>query len=1309
MLIRCQGYNSGAQEYLEEGNKAGREYTRNELDERVMLYGDLDLTRMIYESIPDNGQDRYLSFTMAFREDIVNADTLHNVTTEFKQFLMYAYKEDEFNFYAEAHLPKIKQIRDKKTGDLIERKPHIHIIIPRKNMLSGNEANPVGIYQSNERYFEAFQEYLNQKYNLASPREHVRIDPKDAASVLSRYKGDDFYGKNREFKQDLVKQVIANGVTSRADFYALVATHGETRIRNEGKPNEYIAVKLADDAKFTNLKDTIFQDDFIVRRELKKPPLDKKVIQARLLEWPQRAKEIKYVSKATPSFRQLYKQSSVAEKAQLLIEREQAFYQTHGEPYDSKLHTIERKGNHQRSADEAGAERPAQAAGGLQDVSVSDVADHRQTGSARGRDRAVLLPNDAQLHLGQSDPGGNPGLRSPVRAGRGRRSEPADGRSGRRSGVSEAAAGKSADTAVGSGSVAGSRRVRTPRTGVVIPLYARNPHRIPTIADIEARSQRLFDPLKRPIDSELVIALATAIDPGGAGPPDPPRTDPAPSAVEPKRQLKPRSSTSKTRNIPSYALNPHRAATISDVEAYSQRLFAPLKSTVDSELVIKLATNKPVAVNRSASTVAAYFNRQIEQNQLLPEQRRAVQRVDKQFHEVRRLVFSDERLTRQDKAQLVSVLIFERMKAREAIHTPLLHQEAIYMGSAEIRALIDKDEQEEAHPQFSISGPGPSHARPVRERIQRVISNLTWQVDEKAREERERELSSKDIYTKKARFSQNVHYLDKATDKTLFVDTGKSISLRRNGITEAGVAVALQLAQQRFGSTLTINGSAEFKRLVVEAAAKSDLDIHFTDTNMNQALMARRAELAIERDGLQIQSPDEAVQDGADVAPIQDQVSATAQRAAPVATDKTIVVGTLLDHGSAPYKHDDKNQGSYFVSLQTDTGPRTLWGTELQEVMQDQGFVLGEQITLNDGGKQPVTLQQPQEDGSVKETQLFRRSWSAEQDTTVREVPMVATTAESDPLPTAVDIEGRIEQAEASLEKLVSSSAPAALSATPIESSALVASEAGQQQTAVVEPVTIVHNGEPVKVDPANAGDVATYTRQLTTEVTVQSERIDSATQRISELVNMRDNHSADRGPEFVEQCNEGIAGAERSIEGSKAILADAQASLQKLDAPRIDVVRSVSPMDSPAPAIPSAAAPAKAAAEPITILHNSEPVTVDLANAGDVAKYTRQLTTEVDVQTQGIASATQRIGELVNMRDNHSESRGPEFIEQCNTEIAKAERSIEGSKAIIEQAETSLQKLGAATVEPELSTARVELPAVELSEPEEDQGPEMA
>nr|WP_116828457.1 LPD7 domain-containing protein [Pseudomonas syringae] len=856
MLIRVSGYNTGAQEYLEQGNKSGREFTRDELDHRLIIEGQLSVTRAIYESIPDHGQDRYLTFTLSFKEDTVSPELLKAVTTDFKNFFMHAYKPEEFNMYAEAHLPKMKTVTDRKTGEVIERKPHIHIIIPRINLLSGNEANPVDVYKNHEKYFEAFQEHINQKYGLSSPRENVRADITDAASVLSRYKGDDFYGKNRQFKQQLVKQVIERGVTSRADFYALVAEHGETRIRNEGKDNEYISVKLPGDAKGTNLKDTIFQDAFIVRRELKKPPLEASVIQERLLAWPQRAREIKYVNKATPKFRKQYSQASPEERVRLLAERETNFYRAHGDDYES-VHTGQRQRDHQRSPAETTGRRITASADGVQDLSVSHVADHRQAGPTRSRDGAVLLSSDAHVHVGQSQPGGDPGLRPPVPAGgRGRRNGSTAERG--RGGSGPAAVSQEATgTATPAGATgrrragAGKPRNARVRAGRVVPPYAKNPHRVATIADIEERGRRLFDPLKKPSDNALVFyrspsvpavpkAVTATTTPGRSTGGHRPRTSGKP---RPPRQWRPGAV------VPPYAKNPHRVATVADIEQRARMLFDPLKRTADKALVFKRASIKALTVNKHASTVAAYFTRQAQHNQIAPAHRRAIRRIDQQYFALRRAVFSDQRLTRQDKAQLVSVLTFERLKAREQFHKPQPNIEVNLMGSAAIRNLLD-DEKED--PGFSISGARGPGREGVRDQVKRIMDRFAKQVDPAAASERARDLSAKDLYTRKAKFSQNVHYLDKQTDKTLFVDTGTTISMRRTGITEAGVSVALQLARERFGSTLTINGTAEFKKLVIEAVAKNGLDVHFTDKAMNQSLADRRAELDIERDGQSI-------------------------------------------------------------------------------------------------------------------------------------------------------------------------------------------------------------------------------------------------------------------------------------------------------------------------------------------------------------------------------------------------------------------------------------------------------------------------
>lgn len=66
MLVRINGGNKGVCEYLEKGYKQGREYTRDEIDHRLVLDGDLALTESVIDTIPDNGQERYIHITLSF-------------------------------------------------------------------------------------------------------------------------------------------------------------------------------------------------------------------------------------------------------------------------------------------------------------------------------------------------------------------------------------------------------------------------------------------------------------------------------------------------------------------------------------------------------------------------------------------------------------------------------------------------------------------------------------------------------------------------------------------------------------------------------------------------------------------------------------------------------------------------------------------------------------------------------------------------------------------------------------------------------------------------------------------------------------------------------------------------------------------------------------------------------------------------------------------------------------------------------------------------------------------------------------------
>ncbi|MFZ7203384.1 LPD7 domain-containing protein [Avibacterium avium] len=413
MIVEIGGGNSGIAEYLEKGLKQGRLFSRDELDQRIVLDGDLELTDKIINSIADNGQERYLHITLSFREDDISNDLLQSITTDYKSLLMSAYSDDEFNFYAEAHLPKIKSIEDSKTGKMIERKPHIHIVIPEINLLSGNKLLPTGytdnVNVKNIPYLDSIQEYINYKYNLESPKDFMREGGHHSANVLSRIKGDFFGEKQSKFKAQLVDEISSGKINSLESFQRRLSDFGEVKIRNKGKPNEYFAVKLPDDKKFTNLQHPVFSERAIVTKALPKPDLA--TINTRLKDWQNRvSKEIKFVDFATPSFRQQYAKADLGEKAQLLIEREQNYERKHRQ--SPNLDTARgRKRNHQSNA--ATVNRGKSNVTSRASVSVPSV----QSGvmvrgtSQRGERTQGILPENELNYLRNGKSSINPSLR----------------------------------------------------------------------------------------------------------------------------------------------------------------------------------------------------------------------------------------------------------------------------------------------------------------------------------------------------------------------------------------------------------------------------------------------------------------------------------------------------------------------------------------------------------------------------------------------------------------------------------------------------------------------------------------------------------------------------------------------------------------------------------------------------------------------------------------------------------------------------------------------------------------------------------
>jgi hypothetical protein len=370
MLIRTTGGNSGIREYLEKGQKEGRDFTRDELDERVILAGDLAATDQVINSIQSEG-DRYLHITLAFKEDHIPREVMHEIVSEYRNFLFSAYREEEYSFYAEAHEPKLTSYTNKKTGELVERKPHIHIVIPDFNLLSRKKLDLIGKATMQERFFDAFQEHINNKYGLASPKANRRVSFSNASEMISRYKGDMFSGSNQELRETLLAEIIEGKISSYEQFKKLLAERGGVTIRNEGKAGEYLNLKQAGKEKGINLKDFVFTRSFIELPEADKikaltADIERKYEEAgqarrdpahitkTLAEWHAlRAKELKYINSGNRKFYAAYRAASPEQRQALLAERATAFYQRY---YKEPIHgqepgNIDRIRDNLRAAD----------------------------------------------------------------------------------------------------------------------------------------------------------------------------------------------------------------------------------------------------------------------------------------------------------------------------------------------------------------------------------------------------------------------------------------------------------------------------------------------------------------------------------------------------------------------------------------------------------------------------------------------------------------------------------------------------------------------------------------------------------------------------------------------------------------------------------------------------------------------------------------------------------------------------------------------------------------------------------------------
>lgn len=302
MLARISSGAAGVRDYLETARKKGREFERDLIDDRFVLSGDIDTMDAVIASIQTTqpGAARYLHITLGFSERFtvaeqhgpgeINLRTMAAATEAYRELLMAAYARDEYAWYAEAHIPKVSHDIHSTSGEAIERLPHVHIVLPMRNLVDGRYLNPTGYGQFNIQFQQAIQETVNRRFSLRSPLDALRDQA--PMQALARHKPMPDVTSAKQLKEVLHERIAAGEIVSFEQLVQAARAFGAVRVR-QGKDGDYVNVKPAWAAKGINLKaftrDVFSEDRAAARAQEISARAKRPDFEAVLQDWKDRA------------------------------------------------------------------------------------------------------------------------------------------------------------------------------------------------------------------------------------------------------------------------------------------------------------------------------------------------------------------------------------------------------------------------------------------------------------------------------------------------------------------------------------------------------------------------------------------------------------------------------------------------------------------------------------------------------------------------------------------------------------------------------------------------------------------------------------------------------------------------------------------------------------------------------------------------------------------------------------------------------------------------------------------------------------
>ena len=203
MIVKISKGEKGIADYLKTGKKRDSKLTRDEKDDRLPLAGNLDLIEMSekHQIKKKNKKHNYyhisLSFTSEEWNKLYESGNIDELIIDFLRLTFPNHDIDELLFYAEAHLPIIKEEpyiprsegalenrtlnKKHKNGEPLKREPHIHLIVSFENMKFTHSVKTGGVIytkgaakqqvkaimaKSAEKFKRVVNDILSNKYGL---------------------------------------------------------------------------------------------------------------------------------------------------------------------------------------------------------------------------------------------------------------------------------------------------------------------------------------------------------------------------------------------------------------------------------------------------------------------------------------------------------------------------------------------------------------------------------------------------------------------------------------------------------------------------------------------------------------------------------------------------------------------------------------------------------------------------------------------------------------------------------------------------------------------------------------------------------------------------------------------------------------------------------------------------------------------------------------------------------------------------------------------------------------------------------------